>query len=202
MGRRSAAAIKERVVDNPEVIKQGADAGQSVVLLAPHFCNWEWLLSAGGATFEFPIDAVYQTLRVKSVDLYLKEARSRFGGKPIPREDFIYELMSRDRSKQGYALIADQTPRPEDRKHWTRLVNRDTAFFIGAEKVARFLDCKVLYVGMRRVKRGHYSVHFTVLGEPPYDRAADVQTTRPDGGIRARARGRYSRESSRLAWAQ
>ena len=77
-------------------------------------------MSAGAATFEFPIDAVYQTLRVKSVDLYLKEARSRFGGKPIPREDFIYELMSRDRSKQGYALIADQTPRPEDRKHWTR----------------------------------------------------------------------------------
>ena len=173
----SAEALKRRVVfENPEIIARGATEGRSVVLLAPHFCNWEWLLSAGGATFPFPVDAVYQTVRVKSVDRYLREARSRFGGRPIPRQDFIYELMSRAGTLQGYALIADQTPRREDRKHWTRLMNRDTALFVGAEKIARFLEARVLYVRMRRVKRGHYSVHFTVLAEPPYDFADE----RPD----------------------
>ena len=101
------------------------------MLLAPHFCNWEWLLGAGAATFQLPIDVVYQTLRVKSVDAYLREARARFGGKPIPREDFIYELMSRAGTPRGYALIADQTPRRDDKKHWTRMLNRDTAFFVG-----------------------------------------------------------------------
>jgi hypothetical protein len=107
----SAERLKDRVVfENPEVIERGAAAGQSVVLLAPHFCNWEWLLSGGGVTFELPIDAVYQTLRVRSVDRYLREARSRFGGKPIPREDFVYELMNRAGTPRGYALIADQTP--------------------------------------------------------------------------------------------
>ncbi len=166
----SAETLKRHVVfDNPEIIERGAAANQSVVLLAPHFCNWEWLLSAGGATFELPIDAVYQTLRLKSVDLYLREARSRFGGKPIPREDFVYQMMSRVGAPRGYALIADQTPPGEDKKHWTRFLNRDTAFFVGAEKVARFLDARVLYVGMRRVRRGHYTVHFSTLAEPPYD---------------------------------
>ena len=165
----SAEALKRRVVfDNPEIIERGAAANQSVVLLAPHFCNWEWLLSAGGATFELPIDAVYQTLRVKSVDMYVREARSRFGGKPIPREDFVYQMMSRTGTPRGYALIADQTPPREDKKHWTRFLNRDTAFFVGAEKVARFLDARVLYVGMRRGRRGHYTVHFSSLAEPPY----------------------------------
>jgi Kdo2-lipid IVA lauroyltransferase/acyltransferase len=166
----SAEALKRRVVfDNPEIIERGAAAGQSVVLLAPHFCNWEWLLSAGGATFELPIDAVYQTLRVKSVDMFVRAARSRFGGKPIPREDFVYQMMSRVDTPRGYALIADQTPPRDDKKHWTRFLNRDTAFFVGAEKVARFLDARVLYVGMRRVRRGHYTVHFSSLAEPPHD---------------------------------
>jgi KDO2-lipid IV(A) lauroyltransferase len=76
--------------------------------------------------------------------------------------------MNRAGTPRGYALIADQTPRRDDKKHWTRLLNRDTAFFVGAEKVARFLDAPVLYVDMRRVRRGHYSVRFTTLAEPPY----------------------------------
>ena len=169
--------MKRRVVfENPEIIERGAREGRSVVLLAPHFCNWEWLLSAGAATFPFPVNAVYQTVRVKSVDRYLREARSRFGGMAIPREDFIYELMNRAGTLQGYALIADQTPRREDRKHWTRMVNRDTAFFVGAEKIARFLEARVLHIRMRRLKRGHYSVRFIVLAEPPYDFAQE----RPD----------------------
>ena len=74
-----------------------------------------------------------------------------FRGKPILREDFVYELMNRAGTPRGYALIADQTPPRDDKKHWSRFLNRDTAFFVGAEKVARFLDSPVLYVAMRRV---------------------------------------------------
>ena len=107
-------------------------------------------------------------------------------GKPIPREDFIYELMNRAGTPRGYALIADQTPRREDKKHWTRMLDRDTAFFLGAEKIARFLDAPVLYVDMRRVRRGHYSVRFTPLAEPPH--AIGNERRRlfaGDGGVRA-----------------
>jgi len=170
----SADELRRRVTfDNPEIVDRCAAAKQSVVLLTPHFCNWEWLLLAGGATFGLPIDAVYQTLRVKSVDRYFRQARSRFGGKPFPRQDFVYELMSRAGTPRAYGLIADQTPPRDERKHWTRLLNRDTAFFVGAEKIARFLDATVLYVAMRRVSRGHYAVRFHVLAEPPYARDAD-----------------------------
>ena len=172
----SGDELRRRVVfENPEIVDRCAAAKQSVVLLTPHYCNWEWLLLAGGATFGLPIDAVYQTLRVRSVDLYFKEARSRFGGKPFPRQDFVYELLSRAGTPRGYALIADQTPPREDRKHWARILNRDTAFFLGAEKIARFLDAPVLYVAMRRLRRGYYSVRLCPLAEPPYgqDSASD-----------------------------
>ncbi|HMN76503.1 MAG TPA: lysophospholipid acyltransferase family protein [Burkholderiaceae bacterium] len=166
----SADELRRRVVfENPEVVDRCAAAKQSVVLLTPHLCNWEWLLLAGGATFGLPIDAVYQTVRLRSVDAFLRDARSRFGGRPFPREDFVYELMARAGTPRAYGLIADQTPPPSQRKHWTRMLNRDTAFFVGAESITKFLDATVLYVDMRRVRKGHYAVRFTVLAEPPYE---------------------------------
>jgi KDO2-lipid IV(A) lauroyltransferase len=165
----SAEAIRRRVdFENPGIIERSVATKQSVVLLAPHFCNWEWLLPAGGASFGLPIDAVYQPQRVPAIDAFLRDARSRFGGRPIPQSDFVYELMVRAGQPRGYALIADQTPRQEDPKHWTRFLNRDTAFFVGAEKIAHFLDAPVLFVAMRRIRRGHYSVRLVPLAEPPY----------------------------------
>ncbi len=165
----SAEELRRRVAfENPEVVDRCAAAKHSVVLLTPHFCNWEWLLLAGGATFGLPIDAVYQTVRVRFVDEFLLRARSRFGGQPFPRQDFVYELMARADTPRAYGLIADQTPPRDQRKHWTRMLNRDTAFYVGAESITRFLDATVLYVDMRRVRKGHYAVRFTVLAEPPY----------------------------------
>jgi hypothetical protein len=67
-----------------------------------------------------PIDAVYQKQRVAFLDSFLRDARTRAGGKPIVREDFVYELMNRAAVPRGYALIADQTPPRDGKKHWSR----------------------------------------------------------------------------------
>jgi KDO2-lipid IV(A) lauroyltransferase len=168
--RVSEEELRRRVVfENPDVINEAAARGQSVILLAAHCANWEWLLLSGCATFGFPIDAVYQPQRLAGIDRFLRETRSRFGGSPIPQGEFVFELMSRAGGLRGYALIADQMPRRQDRKYWTRMLNRDTAFFIGAEKIARFLDSPVLYVGISRLRRGYYSVRFVTLAAPPYE---------------------------------
>ena len=172
----SAAAIKRRVsMENPELVKRCVDAGQSVVLLTAHYGNWEWLLLAAGVHFGIEIDVVYQPQRVAAFDAFLRQARCRFGSRLIPRKEFVYDLLSRAEQVRAYALIADQTPKHKsDPRHWTRFLNQDTAFFVGAGKIAKFLDAKVLYVRMRRIRRGHYSVELSVLAEPPYEEVEDV----------------------------
>ena len=146
-----------------------------MVVLAAHVCNWEWLLPATSAQFGIPIDAVYKPLRVASLDAFIRETRSRFGGKPIPIQSFLFELMRRAGEARAYAMVADQTPPRDMDKHWTRFLNQDTAFFTGADKIAKFLDAPVLYVAMRRVSKGHYRVRLHVLVEPPYDDVDDLQ---------------------------
>jgi len=142
---------------------------RSTILLTAHVCNWEWLLPGGGAHFGIPIDAVYKPIRLPSLDAYMREARSRFGGRPIPIKSFAYELLRRAGDVRGYGLVADQTPLKSMEKHWTRFLHQDTAFFVGVETIARFLEAPVVYVAMRRLKRGHYAVRLHVLAEPPYD---------------------------------
>jgi KDO2-lipid IV(A) lauroyltransferase len=167
----SAEALTRRVAfENPELVEQCIAAKQSVVLLTAHYGNWEWLSLAAGVRFGITIDVVYQRQRVEAIDLFLREARARFGSRFVPREEFIFDLMSRAGQPRAYALIADQTPKHKnDPRHWTRFLGQDTAFFKGAGKIAQFLDAKVLYVTMRRVRRGCYSVRLSVLADPPYE---------------------------------
>ncbi len=172
----SADALKRRVTfENPGLVTECMVAKQSVILLTAHYGNWEWLSLAAGATFDMTIDVVYQPQRVAAFDQFLREARARFGSRFIPRKEFIFDLLSRAGQPRTYALIADQTPKKNDPRYWTRFLHQDTAFFVGAGKIAQFLDAKVLYVSMRRVRRGYYSVTLTEIGAPPYDEGADVR---------------------------
>jgi Kdo2-lipid IVA lauroyltransferase/acyltransferase len=168
--RASAEDLRDRLVmENVDLVQRYVAERRSVILLTAHVCNWEWLLPGGGAHFGIPIDAVYKPLRVESLDTYMRDARSRFGGKPIPIKEFAYELLRRAGQPRAYGLVADQTPLKGMDKHWTTFLHQDTAFFTGAVKIARFLDAAVVYVAMRRLRRGRYSVRLHVLAEPPYD---------------------------------
>lgn len=167
----SAEALAARVrITNPELITRYTAQGQSVVLLAAHFCNWEWLLLAAGVLLKLPIDAVYKPQKVKGIDDFLRARRSRFGGNPIPDKSFMFEVMKRRREARAYALVADHTPKHDEEKHWTTFLNQDTAFFVGADKIAKILKAPVIYVAMRRDGPGRYSVELMLLAEPPYDR--------------------------------
>jgi KDO2-lipid IV(A) lauroyltransferase len=168
--RATAEQLTDRMtIDNPELVARFVAEGRSVIALTAHVCNWEWLLPGAGAHFGIPIDAVYKPIRVASLDTYMREARGRFGGQPIPIKSFAFELLRRAGQPRAYGLVADQTPLKSMDKHWTRFLNQDTAFFVGAEKIARFLEAPAVYVAMRRLSRGRYAVHLHVLAEPPYD---------------------------------
>ncbi len=165
----SAAEMQARVrIENPELMKKCAEQGQSVVLLAAHFCNWEWLLLSAGVQLGMPIDAVYKPQKVAAFDRFLREGRSRFGGNPIPADNFMFEVMKRKGQARAYALVADQTPQKQEEKHWSHFLNQDTAFFVGADKIARILDAPVLFVAVRRERKGYYSARLDLLAAPPY----------------------------------
>ncbi len=161
--------LKKRVdFKNEEILAEFAKNQQSVILMTTHQCNWEWLLLAGCLKLPFPLDAVYKPLHNEKIDALMLEMRSRFGGNPISLKSIIVEMMKRKKTVRGFAIVADQTPLRDEEKYWTQFLNQDTAFAVGAEKIARFTKYPVVFVAMERVRRGYYQVSLTLLAQPPH----------------------------------
>lgn len=156
---------------NAEVVTRFTQAGQSVILLLSHHCNWEWLLLAGCLEPGVIVVPVYKPSRVAAVDKFLRGVRSRFGGKPLPTRRFLVEALKRRGAARVFALVVDQTPRHDEEKYWTRFLNQDTAFFVGAGRIARITRAPVFFVGMHRMRRGYYEAQLQLLAEPPYSGA-------------------------------
>ena len=164
--------LRQRVrILNIDALARFTQAGQSVILLTSHHCNWDWLLLACCLETGVCADVVYKPLRVAAIDRFVLGMRSRFGGNPIPVKDFVSAVLRRRGAARVLGLVADQTPPWEEEKHWTRFLNQDTAFFVGADRIARIMRAPVFFVGMWRVRRGYYEARFQLLAEPPYSGA-------------------------------
>src|SRR6185295_10799162 len=55
------------------------------------------------------------------------------------------------------AFIADQTA-TRDNAYWTTFLNQDTAVFTGPEKLATKFNYPVVFINVKRPRRGHYEV--------------------------------------------
>jgi len=96
--------------------------------------------------------------------------RSRFGGNPIPVGKALRRMTQKDNVVKAFALVADQAPMLSFKKYWTTFLNQETAFILGPMHLPKVTDYPVLFMGMRRIKRGYYEVDIQRIAEPPYSK--------------------------------
>jgi KDO2-lipid IV(A) lauroyltransferase len=167
--RMDAGELQRRVeIENPQLLTTLLQAHKTVLALTAHSGNWEWLQLACAANLDAPVAAVYNPLNHPGIDALLLELRTRYGSYLIDSGNALPKLIEFSRRGGIIALNADQLPRPEDDKYWTRFLGIDTAFFTGPEKLARLFRAPVVFVAMQRVRRGYYRVRFERLATPPY----------------------------------
>ncbi len=160
----SAAALRTRIsIVNLAVPREHLDAGRSLMLVTSHLCNWEWLLQGITLQLGYPLDAAYKPLHDRWAERLMLGVRSRFGARLIPAKELLADFIRRRSAVRAVAMNADQAPVSTDKRYWTKFLGQDTAFYVGAEQIARSLRLPVMYVGMQRVSRGHYQVEFKVL---------------------------------------
>ncbi len=163
-----AAQLRRRVsVQNPQVVTDYLRNDQPVLLLAAHFCNWEWLLLASCLHLG-PLDAVYKPLKHRDFDRLLLDMRTRFGATLIPVQDFLLETVRRRSLVRAVAMVTDQAPHQEQEKLWLNFLGQPTAFHPGVDKIARIVRYPVVFVHMHRVSRGYYRIVLKRIAEPPY----------------------------------
>jgi len=159
-----ATELKRRmVVLNPEVADRHFAEGRTVLGLASHAGNWEWVLAAAPLWLAAPIDGVYKPLSNKFFEHFLRFVRSRTGAVLVPMSAVMREMFAHRGDAHLLSLVSDQAAGPEDRPYWTQFLNQDSGFYTSADRLASRFHCAVLYVTIRRRRRGHYDFVFTEL---------------------------------------
>jgi Kdo2-lipid IVA lauroyltransferase/acyltransferase len=159
--------IRRRVrIVNLELPRELLAQGKSVLCVAAHQCNWEWMLLGFSLELGYPVDAAYKPLVDSWADREMKIVRSRFGCRLIPAKELLPDMIKRRAIARAVAMVADQEPTTSEHKHWTRFLNRDTAFYMGPEEISRVTKLPVFFIAMRRVSPGFYEMAFEPLAMP------------------------------------
>ena len=152
---------------NPEILRAVVaprdGAGKPVLLVAAHQANWEWMLLGLSAQIGVPVDAAYKPLVDSWAEIEMRKLRSRFGARMIPAPELLGDILRRRGAPRAITLVADQEPVGSERKHWLKFLNRDTAFFLGAEEIARTTKYAAFFIRLKRTARGHYEASFVPL---------------------------------------
>jgi Kdo2-lipid IVA lauroyltransferase/acyltransferase len=134
-----------------------AEENQSFMVVMGHFGNWEWGGNAFSICFKHQLYVIYHPLTNKYFNGLVYRMRTRFGTRLIPMKDTLREMLQNRKELSATAFIADQSPLP-DRAYWMSFMNQDTPVFLGIEKIALKIRYPIVYISIRRVKRGYYSV--------------------------------------------
>lgn len=165
--------------DNKEVFLEMIEKHGGIVLLIPHYANFEWIIGMGGIMQpgDIPVQ-IYKPLRNKYIDEMFKHIRSRFGGYNVQKHATAREVIKLRRKGKRLAvgLITDQSPNRNEAHYWTSFLNQDTVFMDGAERIAKRMNFPVFYCELQRVGRGYCKVFFDLMTETP-EQAADGEIT-------------------------
>ena len=162
--RMSAEQMRERIqIRNIEVARAYLDAGKTIMLVTSHLCNWEWLLQGMVLRLGYPIDAAYKPLHDAWGERLMLKVRSRFGARLVPAKELLADFLQRRGVVRALAINADQAPVSTERRHWTTFLGQDTAFYVGAEQISRGTRLPMIFLAMRRLRRGYYEVELEPL---------------------------------------
>jgi Kdo2-lipid IVA lauroyltransferase/acyltransferase len=160
----TAEQLSERVrITNIDLINQYFDKQVPVIVMTSHLCNWEWLLMSNCILLNYKVDAVYKQLKNKSYDELMKKIRGRFGANMIEKDSLIRDIARRRNIPRILAMVSDQSPASSKTNVWYRFFGKSVPFYAGAEKISQMTNYPVLFVSMKRVKRGFYEVSFTEI---------------------------------------
>lgn len=163
IGRKTVA--KRHKILNPEVLEEFFNKNQSVIGVTGHIGNWEWGSLSAGFQIKHKAIAFYKPLSNKYINKFLKNTRTKCGTHlaSIYETHQTFETFANECC--AYILVADQNPGNKEKAIWTDFLGIDTAFLHGPEKYAKFYNYPIVFIDIKRVKRGYYELRLSTLIE-------------------------------------
>ena len=161
----SESNIKKRFTYTNSEVFNNENKKHSMICAMAHYGSWEFSINYSLYS-ESDVLAVYHKLSSKSFDRFYCKMRSRFGVKPIPMQSIARVISKHNHEKITVALIADQDAPMNKEQHWIDFLSQKTIFYRGMEKLAVKYNMGIMYLNVRKIKRGYYEATFIPMHDP------------------------------------
>lgn len=157
---------KRFVFKNIELYKEFEKSGKSVALMCAHYASYEWVISINSKA-DFAGYAIYKRINNKYFDNLVKKIRSRFEAHLITTKQAIPTIESNEMAgiKGLYGFASDQSPQLKSKTYWSTFMGVEVPVHTGAEMLAKRFDMTVVFLKVKKVKRGFYEAEFELLSD-------------------------------------
>ncbi|WP_395051409.1 lysophospholipid acyltransferase family protein [Flavobacterium sp.] len=163
----SKKEIRKRfVVTNLDVYKKLEAQDKSIAMMLAHYASYEWVISMN-AYVTFSAFAIYKKIANPYFDKLVRTIRSRFKAELITTKDTIPTIITNNKNKllSIYGFASDQSPRLSSAFHWQKFMGIEVPVHTGAEMLSKKYDMNVIFLKVKKVKRGYYQASFEVISE-------------------------------------
>lgn len=151
---------------NIEVYTDLEKENKSIALMCAHYASYEWVISMN-KFIRFNGYAIYKKIANPYFDKLVRDIRSKFKAYLITTKNTIPEI--RENEKKGirgvYGFASDQSPKADKAYHWSTFMNIVTPVHTGAEMLAKKFDMNVIFLRVKKLKRGYYEATFEILSK-------------------------------------
>ncbi|NIC07463.1 lysophospholipid acyltransferase family protein [Billgrantia bachuensis] len=190
--QRVEASIHE--IHGRELLDDARAEGRGVIVLAPHFGNWEvlnfWLSS------HFPFTAMYEPPKIAELDTVIRRGRERMGASLVPTNPRgVAALLKALKRSEAVGILPDQEPDWGSgvfAPFYHRLAYTATLL----PKLVARTDARVVTGVARRLPGRGFAIHFLAADERVY--AADE--TQSATGVNACVENAIALDPAQYQW--
>ncbi len=141
----------------PEWLLKFQKEKRSIILVMGHQGNWEWAGPSFTLNTGYQLVVIYRPLSNTYFDKMMVRMRTKFGTRITPVNQTLRDMVAHRSELTATAFIADQSA-PSDKSHWMTFLNQDTSVFTGPEKLGTKFNYPIVYINVKRPRRGYYEV--------------------------------------------
>lgn len=156
--------LKRATIDFVDA-KRLVEKGLNIQFHSGHQMNWEYASLAISHSLTIPWVAIYLRIQAKPIDRLFLKIRSKFGATMVEKHNYQTRMPQLMKSQYALGLIADQNPGQVKHSFWLNFFGKPAPFLIGPEKGAMRYKTAVVFVNMKKIKRGHYFFNCKVITE-------------------------------------
>jgi len=149
---------------NLEFFEELHKDGKSVMLMGPHYANWEWIMSLD-AFVKYKGYAAFTRVENPYFNDKVLKSRAKFGTNLILTSKLIAEIKHNQKNniQAMYGLLSDQSPQLSKTFYWREFFGVKVPIHTGAEMLAKRYDMNMVYIETKKIKRGYYETSFSLI---------------------------------------